>query len=187
MLLDLKRSNWLPPYDDEGVRIILNEMDNQAGEIERMHQELENGVLSNAARVKGRYDLMCLTRNVRYINSYLNHRNEKIRQIRWEAGAVLPDLVQQETLSDQERTYFNSYSTLLTDYSELLGIDLTSNLEPPKDLLIEIRVLQSCGEIMTESGPVELTKGSTNFLRRSEVEHLIREGLVEHVQNEDAC
>ena len=43
MLLDLKRSNWLPPYDDEGVRIILNEMDNQAGEIERMHQELENG------------------------------------------------------------------------------------------------------------------------------------------------
>jgi GINS complex subunit 1 len=117
----------------------------------------------------------------------MTHRNDKIRQIRWEAGTVLPDIVQQETLSDQERVYFNSYSDLLSEYSQSLGIDLTSNLEPPKDLLIEIRVLQSCGEIMTESGPVELTKGTTNFLRRSEVEHLIREGLVEHVQNEDTC
>jgi hypothetical protein len=27
MLLDLKRSDWLPPYDDEGVRIIITEMD----------------------------------------------------------------------------------------------------------------------------------------------------------------
>jgi hypothetical protein len=38
--------------------------------------------------------------------------------------------------------------------------------QPPKDLLIEIRVLQSCGTIMTENGPISLDKGSTNFLRR---------------------
>lgn len=71
------------------------------------------------------------------------------------------------------------------EYNQSVGLDLTSNIEvsnfylfisnillsfvikkPPKDLLIEIRVLQTCGIIMTENGPVSLDKGSTNFLRR---------------------
>jgi GINS complex subunit 1 len=187
MLLDLKRSDWLPPYDDEGVRIIITEMDDISRKLVEINDKSEDGTFSNPVKTNIAYHSQCLQRNIRYINSYMTHRNDKIRQIRWEAGTVLPDIVQQETLSDQERVYFNSYSDLLSEYSQSLGIDLTSNLEPPKDLLIEIRVLQSCGEIMTESGPVELTKGTTNFLRRSEVEHLIREGLVEHVQNEDTC
>ena len=45
--------------------------------------------------------------------------------------------------------------------------------------MVEIRVLISCGEIITESGPVSLDQGSTHYLRRSEVEHLIRLGKVE--------
>jgi hypothetical protein len=40
-------------------------------------------------------------------------------------------------------------------------------LQPPKELLIEIRVLIPCGEIMTDKGPVNLSQvGDTQFLRR---------------------
>ena len=75
-------------------------------------------------------------------------------------------------------------------------------LQPPRDLLIEVRALQNCGEIMTENGPVNLDAGSTHFLRRlvlsilnsveftfgcyvrSDVEPLIRQGQVEHIHND---
>jgi uncharacterized membrane protein len=42
LLLDLKRSAWLPPYDDEGVRIIINEVDDLTGKLESM---IESGGL----------------------------------------------------------------------------------------------------------------------------------------------
>jgi hypothetical protein len=59
--------------------------------------------------------------------------------------------------------------------------------QPPKNLLIEVRVLEKCGIIQTENGPISLDFGSVHFLRRSEVEHLIRDGKVEHVVNDDHC
>jgi GINS complex subunit 1 len=75
--------------------------------------------------------------------------------------------------------YFQNYNKLLTSYNEAIDLDLTSDLEPPRDLFVEIRVLISCGELVTESGPVSLDQGSTHYLRRSDVEHLIRLGHVE--------
>ena len=47
--------------------------------------------------------------------------------------------------------------------------------------MIEIRVLQSCGEIFTDSGNVNLERNSTHYLRRSDVEPFIRKGMVEQV------
>lgn len=188
LLLDLKRSAWLPPYDDEGVRIIINEVDDLTGKLESMIESGDNNEEFLPSQLPSiSYHKACIGRDIRYINSYMSHRLGKIRQLRWESGTVLPESVQQETLSDQERTYFDKYSNIISDYNQIMGIDLTADLEPPKDLLIQIRVLQSCGELMTESGPVQLTKGVTSFLRRAEVEDLIRKGLVEHVQTEDNC
>lgn len=54
-------------------------------------------------------------------------------------------------------------------------------MSPPKDLYIEIRVLQSCGEVATENGVLQLDQGTTHFLRQSDVEHLIRQGMVEKI------
>jgi hypothetical protein len=40
--------------------------------------------------------------------------------------------------------------------------------QPPKDLLIEVRVVKECGgKIMTDNGPISLDKGSIHFLKRS--------------------
>lgn len=55
--------------------------------------------------------------------------------------------------------------------------------KPPKDLYVEVRVLRDCGEIMTESGIVNLEANSTHFLRRVDVEQLIRQGLLEQIKH----
>jgi len=53
--------------------------------------------------------------------------------------------------------------------------------QPPKNLYIEVRVLEDCGEILTESGSINLERNTTHFLRRSDVEHLVRQGMLEEV------
>ena len=53
------------------------------------------------------------------------------------------------------------------------------DMYPPKQLNIEVHVLKSYGEIMTPTGTVTLTKGDRLSLRRTDVEHLIRQGVVE--------
>lgn len=184
LLLDLKRSLWLPAYDDDGVRVVLAEIDELAGKIKTVWEEGED--LADDTKTTLAYYKACLERNIRYMDSYIEHRRTAIRKLRWETGMILSDSVRQEILSQQENEYFNAYSNLVVEYSQKVGLDLTYDLEPPKDLLIEISVLQDCGTIMTDRGPISLNKGSRNFLRRTEVEQLIREGMVKQVVNDDA-
>jgi GINS complex subunit 1 len=94
---------------------------------------------------------------------------------------VLPEKIQQETLSTKENEFYSAYNELLGEYTEELGVDLLADYEPPKDLYIEIRALESCGEIMTENGPINLEPGATTFVKRSDVAHLILQGKVKHV------
>lgn len=57
------------------------------------------------------------------------HRMEKIRDLRWEAGPVLPDRINQEILTVKEKEYFTKYNSILTDYIENVGFDVTADLE----------------------------------------------------------
>jgi GINS complex subunit 1 len=59
--------------------------------------------------------------------------------------------------------------------------EILQDLHPPKELFIQVRVLQGVGEIMTENGTIMLEKDSQHFLRRSDVEPLIRQGILEHI------
>lgn len=66
---------------------------------------------------------------------------------------------------------------LVSDFARLRYA--LQDLQPPKHLNLEVHVLRDYGEIMTPTGSVKLTKGDRLFLRRSDVEHLIRQGIVE--------
>ena len=50
---------------------------------------------------------------------------------------------------------------------------------PPKGLRERVRVVQGQGEVMMSVGPVRLTAGSVHTLPRTEVEPLIRAGILE--------
>ena len=96
--------------------------------------------------------------------------------MRWEHGAVLaPE--QQANLSAKEASVFSSYDQLLGDYMSDVGVALTAAVAPPKELFTEFRVLVDSGEVMTDQGVVNLERGSTHYLRRSDGEHLARQGL----------
>jgi len=61
-------------------------------------------------------------------------------------------------------------------------LDLTVDLTPPKELFIEVRCQRDFGAVMLpESGEVNLQKNTTHLLRRSEVDHLIKQGVVSEV------
>lgn len=86
----------------------------------------------------------------------------------------------------QETDFFAAYDKLLTNYARKMNFDSWAELDlPPKNLFIEIRVLQDGGTIQTETGTLTLQKGTQRLVRRSEVEHLIRLGIVEHVSTSD--
>jgi GINS complex subunit 1 len=57
------------------------------------------------------------------------------------------------SLSPEEEEYVRQYGDLLAAYKgQWTDIDLTGNLEPPRDLFIDVRVLKDAGEIQTEYG-----------------------------------
>lgn len=61
-------------------------------------------------------------------------------------------------------------------------LDLTVDLAPPKELFIEVRCQRDFGAVMLpQSGEVNLQKNTTHLLRRSEVDHLIKQGVVTEV------
>merc|ERR1719454_1872205 len=62
-------------------------------------------------------------------------------------------------------------------------LDLTSDVLPPEDRHIQIRVRdEGVGEIVTQdSGTVKLKKGWVHMVRRADVETLIRAGKIEHM------
>jgi GINS complex subunit 1 len=124
--------------------------------------------------------LRAMQRNKRCGLAYLQERARRIEAARWEVGRVYPKGMQ-ERMSSTEIEYASAYSGLLERYQREMGLDLTTDMSPPGDLMIEVRVLKSCGEIFTESGPINLERNTMHYLRRRDIEPFIRKGLVEQV------
>eukprot|EP00042_Codosiga_hollandica_P032638 m.210774 g.210774 ORF g.210774 m.210774 type:complete len:146 (-) comp53963_c0_seq15:83-520(-) len=126
--------------------------------------------------------LRCLERNAKCLIAYLFDRVERLESVRWDLGSVLPDSTL-ANISPQELQYFGGYSRLVGKYSSQIGLDLTAYMRPPKEIYVQVRCVEEVGEIATESGMVSLQKNSQHNLLLSDVEHLIRQGLLEHVRS----
>lgn len=118
----------------------------------------------------GRHARACLS-------AYLMFRLSRVMELRWEAAATLPE-ANRAVLSEAERGFADGYDQVLATYMDDLGygLDLTNGSLPPKDLYVEVRVHRNAGSIVLESGAVlELRANEMHFLRRSDVEPLIRQ------------
>ncbi|RLN50627.1 hypothetical protein BBJ29_005441 [Phytophthora kernoviae] len=183
LLRELQRSDWLPPYNEDLVRQVVDESGLLHEEIVRKLNTFQDNFEEQPASVHCGLIVnhQCLLRNKRCLIAYLYHRVEKIKALRWEAGTIIPAPLAQN-LCQREMQLFNAYDQLLTDYMADFELDLSADLKPPKDLYVEVRVLRDCGEVMTESGLVNLEAHSQHFLRRVDVEQLIRQGLLEQIK-----
>ncbi|XP_065662271.1 DNA replication complex GINS protein PSF1 isoform X3 [Hydra vulgaris] len=181
---ELKRSTNgnLSMYNEDIIRQVLNEM-------RVLFEENQKEV---AASVEGEEGLFsgvqlrhaCLERNKRCLLAYIYNRMMHLKTLRWEIGSVLPAEIK-INLCEQEIQWFATYSKMFTNYMMTVagtGIDLTQNMVPPKSLFIEVRCLMDHGELVTEDGTVILLKkNSQHFLPTSQCEHLIRQGILEHI------
>lgn len=126
-----------------------------------------------------------MQRNKRCLLTYLNQRLQRIKSLRWEFGPIIPDDIK-TNLCEPEVIFFNKYSKSLASYMRSIGdgqgIDLTGDLRPPKSLYIEVRCVEDFGKFELEDGEViYLKKNSQHYLPRSQVETLIRQGILQHI------
>ena len=110
------------------------------------------------------------------INRY--NRLDKVKDLWWESGTVISEDMK-ENLSSHEVEFFESYDKLLGSYMDEIDINLAADQNPPKQLFVEVRALQDYGEVLTDTGVVNLKKNTVHFLRRSDAELLIRQGVLE--------
>ena len=71
LLLDLKRADFLPANDDEGVRLLISEMNEIVAKLTDITNSTDlsdNSVHAESVKPTVSYYLECLQRNNRYIN-----------------------------------------------------------------------------------------------------------------------
>ena len=204
LLLDLKRSDWLPSYSDEGVRATLQEISLHFDELSD-HVAAANATAANAAAAggggkggggKGGIPMetrpamtlhdAAIRRNKRCLLAYHAYRADKLRALRWETSAVLPPHVR-ALLSEAEVDFFAEYDRLVSRHCTAIDLDLNSDLMPPEEELVQVRVVRAgLGRIATEhGGSVELDLGTTHYLPRGDVEHLVRQGALLQLDGEE--
>lgn len=165
----------LVPFNEDSVRFVLEEI--------RSLFESNRLEVAEAAVVTPSVNLRhyAIERNKRCVLAYINNRVNKLRAMRWQFGAVLPDDIRMN-MCEPEQQFFSSYSKLLAQYMKSVGTDITTDLCPPKSLFIEVRVKQDYGELETPDGDIILLKaGSHHNLPRDLCEQLIVQGVLEHV------
>ncbi|XP_049591254.1 DNA replication complex GINS protein PSF1 isoform X2 [Syngnathus scovelli] len=187
LVRELQRSNdgQLPAFNEDGVRQVLQEM-------EALYEQNQADV--NETKSEQRVDLLpsirlrhcCLLRNQRCINAYLYDRLLRIRALRWEYGSVLPANVRFH-MNAEEVQWFARYKKSLASFMRSLGqgsggLDVTQDVKAPKSLYIQVRCVKDHGVLEIDDGTlVLLKKNSQHFLPRWKCEHLIRQGVLEHV------
>mmetsp|Transcript_1844 Transcript_1844/g.5063 ORF Transcript_1844/g.5063 Transcript_1844/m.5063 type:complete len:211 (-) Transcript_1844:75-707(-) len=189
LLRDLKRARWLPAFNDKMIREVVEEILHDSKEMRDLvsQHDLDDVSREVAAGLCLYNDLV--DRNRRCLLAYLNYRLERIEELRWEVGLMVPEEKYQK-MHDSEKQYFHMYNTILDKYMKTYvpkckePLNLTADAEAPEDMNVQIRVCdEGLGEIVTsDSGVVRLRKGYQLFVKRTDIEHLIRAGKVEHVK-----
>ncbi|KAK9765187.1 DNA replication protein psf1 [Basidiobolus ranarum] len=179
---EAKRANErLPPYNEELVRNVCREIRILFDDLQRAMQDKEYRTQAdNGRRCAALIQHTSLRRNKRCLLAYHKQRLERVKEIAWAIGEVPEEI--QDNLSSNEIEAFKEYKHILEEYDQqFLPINLMSDLKPPKDLYIEVRVLKDCGEIQTDNGTIKLEKNSQHFIKRTDVERFITQGYIKHI------
>jgi GINS complex subunit 1 len=187
-LADVKRmavSDALPAYNEDVVAEVVQEINQLYKKVEHLIASRPDEVLADNESVQRCGVLVyhiSIMRDKRILLGYLMNRARRVQRLRLEIGSVLPASVK-VNLSAQENRFFNGYDRLLSRYMQSVDVDLAVDLDaPPKDLYVEVRVMQQYGDIVTANGvTVRLDRGTTHYLRRLDAEPLIRQGIVKHI------
>ncbi|KAI8644173.1 hypothetical protein BD408DRAFT_341130 [Parasitella parasitica] len=180
------------PYNDDLVQSICREirlLHNRAKETVNTMKSDESGTAVNNPSNMSQVMLYHLSvkRNKRVLFAYHRQRVNKLKDILWNVG--LNSKYRREILASlgpNEQKFLDEYGELVNSYKQsFLEVDIGGpsggGLDPPVDLFIEVRVLRDAGEINTEYGSLNLSKGNQFYVKRTDVESLIKAGYLAHV------
>ena len=116
--------------------------------------------------------------------------------MRWEIGQIPEYYI--ENCSESEIKYVEKYDTLLSNYSRKVGINIShvrrkiiffliqnifiKDMDPPKDIFLEIRATKNVGKFETENGALNILKNLVYYLKRKDAENLIKQGFATLIQ-----
>ncbi|XP_020102772.1 DNA replication complex GINS protein PSF1 [Ananas comosus] len=173
----------LTPFDSDSFDQVTKECNKHNLQLQSLIRKIEDQNLDiQTTRNEDHFGAvihhLSLTRNKRCLMAYMYNRAEVIQSFRWKVGPVLPQEIQ-EKLNYSEEEYFKSHSAAIESYMSELDLDLTVDMVPPKDPYIRVRVLDDIGEVCLGDHSISLTKHSLHFLRRTDAEQFISQGLME--------
>ncbi len=182
LLRDTERALWLPPAAPNKVNQVVRKIVAFAEEAAALQRVPSYDGADLAHLAAPRVNITTALRLRHCLLAYLRKRMERIEEIRWSVAGVMPD-ENLALLSENEKDYSREYNALLSEYQSQYDIDLTRDSTPPSDLLIKVHVLADVGQFIgPESGAtLELKRGDNPFLRRGDVEHLVRQGKCRHL------
>ena len=179
----------IPPYNDELVRSILEEVKAHYQEcrslLKKWKQVSEESEEKEGIKAALETHHHSILRNKKALMIYLNERVKRIQSLRWTLGVGLPDSIS-ENLSHSERDYFTEYSKILNKYmgkKEGINMNLILDRDPPKEHKVQVRCTKDHGVIYFKDGVVDLKKDSVHLLRREEAQPLISEGVLEKLDD----
>ncbi|WOL19690.1 DNA replication complex GINS protein PSF1 [Canna indica] len=173
----------LTPFNSDAFEQVIKECDEHNLQLRSLIRKIEDQNLDiQTTRNEDHFGAvihhLSLIRNKRCLMAYMYNRAEIIQSLRWKLGPVLPQEIQ-EKLNYLEEEYFKNHSTVIESYMSEMDIDLTVDMVPPKDPYIRVRVLDEIGEVCLDDHSISLSKHSLHFLRRTDAEPFISQGLME--------
>ena len=182
MLTNLRRAAWLPTYDADGNRKVVEEIKDLYKKIRQTLMAAKEVETSQSQALSISCSVIChhnaLLRNKRILCAYHRYRADVLEDHRWEKGPILSEFARKK-IDVHEELYFKNYSKLINDYIKDIGVDITSNLSPPKELNQEVAIMTDIGDVQTANGgSVNLLRNTRQFVNVNDVETLLRNGQV---------
>ena len=189
---NFSKAHELSPYNEDNVRFTFEECRTLFAQNQVDVQPVLGGDNSNLPTIQLRH--AALQRNKRCLLTYVYTRMNWIASLRFELATVVAPKHIKSCMSDLEVIWFQKYSKTLANYmkalsqatqsgsSDIYGIDLTQYTRPPKSLYINVRCLNDYGEFELSDGhSISLIKNSQHYVLASDVQDLIKQGILEHI------
>lgn len=180
-LLQNQSCSNVPPFNDEGVRLSIDEFRNMHEEFKTCLKISELDNKNTSCKAKAFILGTQLKRHKRILLTY--HIDRLIKLSRRMVSSTDFSQNSLNNVSKIEMKFYHIQADNIVKYKSAFGhyINILDPIVPPKDFYIQVRVDQDCGVIQTEYGRVSLNRGSLHYLKRNDVEHLIVKGFLTHI------
>ncbi|KAF7994622.1 hypothetical protein HCN44_004094 [Aphidius gifuensis] len=186
LINELELSDDIKPFNEAVVRQVFDEMKIlYDANLEDVNATVNETGVSRYMSVQFRHT--ALNRNKRCLLTYVYNRMQRLRQMRWEFGSILPPEVS-SNMMPLESQWFQAYSKSLATYMRSIGdqggLNLTNDMVPPKVMRIEVKCLIDYGKFELENGQVVMLRKDTHhLLPRAAAEPLVRQGILQHIHS----